>query len=193
MGSNIVYGLQEDSVAINGKILSDFSDGDIAILDFPNELVEIKKGKDGKSIFAFKKSGTLVKLDLRVLKGSDDDLYLNTLLAAQNLNPHNFILMSGRLSKLVVISNSYSLQSSLALSYDKIGLRASVVNDYQPRVATETYLLNDGVFTKNPSLRANTEGDVQTLITNYSLSFASCIKTLGLQNPRLELEKIKEI
>ncbi len=181
MGSNIVYGLQEDSVAINGRIFSDFPDGDIAILELPNELAEIKKDKNGKSIFAFKKTGSIVNFALRILKGSEDDRFLNTLLSAQNLNPNNFILLSGRFSKVITVANSDSLTVGLSTYVDKKrGVIAEKYRIYTPATATDTYLLNDGVFLKNPSLRGNTEGDVQTLVTEYHLQFATCIRTLGI-------------
>ena len=68
-----------DTVIVNGTILTSFAEGDTAAITFPNKLVEAKVGKNGNSIFAFNASGQMAEGTLRIIRGSADDKFLNSL------------------------------------------------------------------------------------------------------------------
>jgi hypothetical protein len=59
-----------DTIIINTRIMSDLADGDVAVLEFPNNMAEVKTGKNGNSIYALNESGKNAELTLRVIRGS---------------------------------------------------------------------------------------------------------------------------
>ena len=112
-----------DTIKINNKILADFADGDVANLTFPNELAALKTGKNGNTIYAVNESGKQAELVLRVVKGSPDDKFLASQVAAQKSNFSGFILLIGELVK-------------------RIG-------DGTGKIISDTYLMSGGIFSKS--------------------------------------------
>ncbi len=70
----------QDTIKINGRILNDLMDGDCVTITYPNDLMKVKTGKNGNSIYSYDYSGQQAEVTLRVLRGSGDDKYLNGLL-----------------------------------------------------------------------------------------------------------------
>jgi hypothetical protein len=70
-----------DVLKLNGRIFNDFADGDVAKLTYPNDLANVKTGKNGNSIVSFKNDGRQADFEVRVLLGSSDDKFLNNLFA----------------------------------------------------------------------------------------------------------------
>lgn len=141
-----------DVVTINDRIFNDFADGDINNLEFPNEIASVKTGKNGNSIYAANESGRQADLTLRVIRGSDDDKFLNNLLAQQKLNFAGFILMKGEFIK-------------------KIG-------DGIGNVSNDTYVCDGGIFTKQPGAKSNTDGDTEQSVVEYMIKFSNAPRAL---------------
>ena len=80
--SQVVSLVGNDTLQINDRVLLDLADGDVGALTFPNDIMGVKTGKNGNSLYAFNASGLMCELILRIIRGSDDDKYLNTLLLA---------------------------------------------------------------------------------------------------------------
>ena len=72
----------QDIIKFNDRILKDFANGDVAIITYPNELHGMTNGKDGNSMAAHNEQGNIAELQLRVIKGSPDDKYFNSLIIA---------------------------------------------------------------------------------------------------------------
>ena len=136
-----------DTIKINEKILADFADGDIAVLTFPNELATLKTGKNGNTIYSINETGRQADLTLRLIKGSSDDKFLASLLSAQKANLPSFILMSGELVK-------------------RLG-------DGSGKIVADTYILSDGIFTKEVEAKSNVEGDTSQSVSVYIIRFAA--------------------
>ena len=134
-----------DTIQIQGRILNALADQDNASLTFPNELMSVKTGKNGNSLYAYNNTGEQCELVLRVIRGSTDDKFLNTLLAQMKYDVPSFILLTGRIVKR--IGNGLG----------------SITND--------TYLLSGGVFTKQVETKSNSEGDTEQSISIYTLKF----------------------
>lgn len=137
----------KDTIIIDNRIFTDLAEGDTAMLDFPNNLVEAKIGKNKNVIFAFNSSGKTVTVTLRVLVGSPDDKYLNSRMAEFINDPPTFILHEGEFIKR---------------SGDGIGNSVDVI-----------YTMNAGIIQKFPNTKENVSGDTEQSVAVWQLQFAN--------------------
>ena len=135
------------------RIFADLADGDVAVLDFPNNLVEAKTGKNGNTIYAFNSTGVVATATIRVLRGSADDKYLNAELNRFKLDPPAYTLIDGEFVKRVG---------------DGIG---NVTND--------VYSLDGGIVQKMPNMKENVEGDIEQGIAIWQVIFANSDRGLS--------------
>lgn len=141
-----------DTLIINNRVFTDLADADFANLDFPNEIAALKTGKNGNSIYAINQTGKQCELTLRLIRGSSDDKYLNSLMASQNANFAGFILMTGEFIK-------------------KIG-------DGAGNVSNDTYIMSGGIFTKMIPAKQNAEGDTEQSVCIYTVQFSNAPRVL---------------
>ena len=66
----------KDTTIIDTRRLTDFATGDVVLIDAPNNLVEVKQGKNGNAIYAYNATGKQVTATIRVIRGTADDKYL---------------------------------------------------------------------------------------------------------------------
>jgi hypothetical protein len=143
----------DDTIQINGRTLVDFGDMDTAVLDFPNDLVNIKTGKDGNSIYAFNNQGRQCTFVIRLLRGGADDMFMNNLLALFQNNPAAFALLTGEFIKNI--------------------------GDGAGGIKQDIYTLSGGAFKRNVNAKENTEGDVEQAIAIYNLHFSNAPRSIG--------------
>lgn len=143
-----VYALTgNDTIQVGGRVLRNFGDGDVAKLSFPNDLVAVKTGKNGNSIFNLMASGQQSEVEIRVLRGSPDDAFLNQQLNTMRADLPSFQLLEGYFVK-------------------RIG-------DGKGNITFDTYLLSGGVFTKIPEAAENTEGATDPALAIYRLKYSN--------------------
>ena len=128
------------------RVMKDFADGDSAVIDVPNNLLEIKSGKNQNAIIAFNASGQVVPAVLRIIRGSSDDKFLNSELTSYKRNPAGYIMLSGNFIK-------------------KVG-------DGTGAITNETYKLMNGAVQKYPVVKENMDGDTEQAVAIYNLIFA---------------------
>ena len=143
----------QDTIKINNRILADLADGDVAALTFPNEIAQVKTGKNGNSIYALNESGKQSELVLRVVRGSNDDKFLNNLLANQQNNFAGTVLIIGEFTK-------------------RLG-------DGSGNVANDTYITSGGIFTKLVEAKSNVEGDVAQSVSEYHIKFSNAPRAIA--------------
>lgn len=143
----------DDTIKINERSLVDFADGDIGKLTFPNELMGVKTGKNGNSLFAFNETGRQADLELRLVRGTPDDKFMLNLLTLMKNNPAGFILMTGDFIK--------------------------VVGDGQGNTANDTYVLSGGVFTNEVEATSNAEGNTDQAVAMYKLKFTNAPRIIA--------------
>lgn len=144
----------KDSITLDGiRTLADFADGDVCNLEFPNNIVEAKVGKNGNAIYAFNSTGKTVNATLRILRGSADDKYLNSRLREYLNDQAAFVLIEGEFIK-----------------------RAG---DGQGNVSNDVYKLNGGVIQKIPGTKDNIEGDTEQSVSIYNIVFANTDRILA--------------
>lgn len=144
----------DDTVIINTRVLTDLADGDVAMLEYPNNIAEVKTGKNGNSIYALNETGKNAELTLRVIRGSADDRYLNALLTAQEQNFAATVLVIGEFVK-------------------KIGDGSG-----QAGIKSDTYLVTGGIFMKRVGAKSNVEGDTTQSVSEYKLKFSNAPRTI---------------
>lgn len=141
-----------DSIVINGRVFSDLADGDVAVLDFPNEIAQVKTGKNGNAIYGLNQSGKQAELKLRLIRGASDDQFMNSLLSSQQANFAGFPLMIGEFIK-------------------KIG-------DGAGNITSDTYITSGGVFSKQVQAKSNVEGDSTQSVAEYTLRFSNAPRVI---------------
>lgn len=135
-----------DTLVINDRVLNDLADGDNSVIVFPNNLVEVKTGKNKNTVFVKNETGNNAEMTLRIMRGSADDAFLQQLLTSMESDFSSFTLLSGTFVK-------------------KIGDGAGTLK-------RDEYTLSGGVFTKKVDGKENVEGDTEQAIAIYTIRFA---------------------
>lgn len=143
----------KDTIKINDRILTDFADADVAALSFPNDLLSMKTGKNGNSIYAFNTTGRQCEFVLRLLRGSADDKFMNNLLNLWQNDPAAFALINGEFNK--------------------------VVGDGAGNITFDIYQMSGGAFKKNVDVKENAEGDTEQAVAIYTIMFSNSPRTIG--------------
>lgn len=150
MGSIALSG--SDTAVLNNRVLNNLADGNCIELTFPNDISNVKTGKNGNAIYGLNESGKQCELKLRVLRASADDKFLNNLLAQQQANFAGTVLLIGQFIK-------------------KLG-------DGQGNVTSDTYIMSGGVFTKQVEAKSNVEGETEQSIAIYTIRFSNSPRVL---------------
>ena len=141
-----------DTISINNRVLTDLADTNVVELTFPNEIANVKTGKNGNSIYGLNESGKQCEVKLRVMRGSADDKFLNGVLTQQLQNFAGFPLMIAQFIK-------------------KLG-------DGQGNITSDIYVLSGGIFMKSVEGKSNVEGDTEQSISIYMLKFSNSPRAL---------------
>lgn len=141
-----------DVVQVDDRILNDVADGDYATLEFDDEMMTVKRAKNGNTIYAANQKGFVGKLTVRVLRGSADDKYLLSRLTQQKNDPSTFTLMTGAFTKRV--------------------------GDGSGNKTTDVYQLSGGAFTKNTPAKSSAEGDTEQSVSVYVMTFGDAGRSL---------------
>jgi hypothetical protein len=136
-----------DTININNQVLVGLADANAVEITFPNEIANVKIGKNGNAIYGLNTTGQQSECKIRVLRGSADDKFLNNLWTQQQNNFSGTVLLLGQFIK-------------------KIG-------DGQGNITSDTYIMSGGVFTKGIDAKTNVEGDVDQSVSVYTIKFAN--------------------
>lgn len=135
----------DDTIIIDNELMVDLADGNVGEITFPNDIAQVKTGKNRNSIYGLNTTGFQCEMKLRIIRGSGNDISLNSKLNNQNNNFAGFILMQGQFVK-------------------KLG-------DGQGNIKGDTYILSGGVFTKQVEAQSNVEGDATQSVAVYQMKF----------------------
>lgn len=128
------------------RVMKDFADGDTAMLDVPNNLVELKSGKNQNAIVAFNASGQNVTVQLRIIRGSADDKFLNSEITSYKNNRPGYVMLTGQFIKRV--------------------------GDGTGTITNEIYRFVNGLVQKYPTVKENMDGDTEQAVAIYTLIFS---------------------
>jgi len=141
-----------DTVTVNNQPLADFADGNCVELTFPNDIANVKVGKNNNAIFGYNAQGVIAEMKIRLVRGGNDDKFLNNLLVQQNNNFAGTVLLTGTFIK-------------------KLG-------DGAGNITSDTYILAGGVFQKIPEGKTNVEGETEQSVAMYSIKWASAVRAI---------------
>lgn len=141
-----------DTIVLQNRPITDLADGNCVELTFPNDIANVKTGKNGNAIYGLNESGKQAEVKLRVVRGSNDDKFLNGLLSQQQNNFAGVVLLQGQFIK-------------------KLG-------DGQGNITSDTYIMGGGVFTKQVEGKSNVEGETEQSISIYTIRFSNAPRVL---------------
>lgn len=151
-GTGTVSLTGNDTIVIGGFNLVDLADGDVGKLTFPNDLANLKTGKNGNSIYALNASGQQAEVELRVIRASRSDKFLQSILQSMVSNFAAFVLLDGQFVKRS--------------------------GDGQGNISYDTYILSGGIFVRNVDAKENVEGDTEQSISLFRLKFANAPRAI---------------
>lgn len=142
-----IYALTgNDTLVINGRVLTEFADQSTVTIEFGNARVGHTTGKNGNTIISEDKQGENATLSLRIIAGSSDDTFLNGLSVKQADDLPSFALMTGTFAK-------------------RIGNGLGGIKNLN-------YSLRGGVFENNVNASENLQGDNEQAVAIYTLWFS---------------------
>ncbi len=142
----------EDVIKIRERTITDLCDGDVGTLEFPDDLSTTTVGKGGNSIISFNEMGRKSTLVIRVIRGSEDDKYLNSERTQYKTSRANYNVLSGEV--------------------------VSQLGDGQGNTTDDVDLLKAGVISKMIPKKINTSGDTTQAIAEYTITFADSERVL---------------
>ena len=142
----------DDVIQINSRALANLADGNCVELSFPNEIAKMKISKNGNVIYALDNTGLEVDLTIRLVVGSADDKYLNSLMQSMVNGISSFTLMTASFVKRV--------------------------SDGQGNMNTVTYMLAGGIFRNGVDAKTAAEGDTEQSVVTYKMKFANGGRTI---------------
>ncbi|MBQ2284234.1 MAG: hypothetical protein II244_01065 [Clostridia bacterium] len=149
-----IYALTgNDSFILNDRVFNDMADGSTVTISFPNEKIGHTTGKNGNTIFATDKQGLNAEVELRLIAGSSDDIWLNGINVEEERDLPTFTTLNGSFSK-------------------RIG-------DGNGKVKFINYVLLGGVIRQNIDANENLQGETEQGIAVYRLFFAQAARTIG--------------
>lgn len=141
-----------DTINLNNRVFVDLAIGNCVEITFPNGIATVKTGKNGNAIFGLNETGRQADVKIMVLRGTDDDKFLNNVYSQQLANFAAFPLMIGEFIK-------------------KLG-------DGAGNITNDTYILAGGIIEKAPEAKMNVEGDVEQSVTHWNLKFANAVRVI---------------
>ena len=143
----------KDTIIVDTRLLTDLGTGDVVNVEAPNNLAELKQGKNGNVIYAYNASGKVVNTTVRVIRGSGDDKYLASRMQEYINDPAKFVLIAAEFIK-------------------RLG-------DGAGNITNEIYTMSGGIIQKMPGGKENVEGDTEQAISIYVIVFSNTDRILG--------------
>jgi len=141
----------EDTLTIADRVFTDIADADNSTITFPNNIVEMKTGKNQNSIYARNATGDNADMVLRLVRGSSDDIFLQRKIA--------------------------SMLSDFASTTLLIGEFVKHLGDGQGNKIRDVYTLAGGVIVKKVEGKSNSDGDIEQGVAVYNLKFANAVRS----------------
>lgn len=141
------------TLTLNNRVFSDLADGDAVTITFPNELSATVTGKNKNSIIALNETGSNSDVVMRIIKGSQDDRFMQGLLTSFEGDPASFSLINGQ--------------------------AVARLGDGAGNVVREEYTFEGGVFSRKIDGQQNVAGSTDQGVAVYNLRFSNARRTLG--------------
>lgn len=137
--------------------ITSFADGDYARITFPNDIMNFTIGKNRNMLAAYNAMGTLAELELRLLRGSKEDKFLQDQFPNFSSDQLSFNFLFAKIIKNLGVSNE--------------GASASTIE--------ETYTLSNGIISKAPEIVSNVSGSTDQGVVVWQIRFAEFTRTVS--------------
>ena len=137
-----------DSLILDGFIIEDGADQDCVVLEFPNDLSTIARGKNGNVLITKNEQGNICNITLRVALNGKTDKYLNNKLIQFNNDPTSFVMLNGVFTKYT--------------------------GDGKGNASKKVFNLSSGVVLRNAGTTDSSVGNIDTVVSVYQLQFGNC-------------------
>lgn len=144
--------VSQGTLTLYGRVFNNFADGDVSAISFPNDLVKMKTGKGGNTIYSKDEAGRNANAVIRLIRGSSDDQFLQ--------------------SKLAVSKRDFV---STELAFGEFVIR---LGDGSGNVARDVYTLKGGVITRPVDGKENVSADTDQGVAVYTIAFADCDRSI---------------
>ena len=142
----------DDTLTLYGRVFNDIADNDVSVITFPNDAVNVSTGKNKNTIFSKSEKGSNATLVLRLIRGSNDDQFMQSQIAAMNQDFVSTVLATGSFVK-------------------RLG-------DGQGNVRNDVYTLAGGVITRQVDGKENVAGDTEQGVSVYNMMFATAGRSI---------------
>ena len=137
-----------DTLVLWNRVFANFAEGEITKIEFPDDIVRLKTGKNQNTIYSRNEGGNNATLTLRLLRGTPDDRFMRSELAK--------ITGSGSFSKYVLAAGQF----------------VKTLGDGQGTETKDVYNLEGGIITKIPAAMESVDGDINQGVAVYEIKFA---------------------
>ena len=138
----------KDSLIINGTVIMGLADANSVDITPVADIVNIKRGKDGNTLYAKNEEGNRANMTVRLALGCSDDKNLDAILASWIASSSDFTLMTGAF-------------------YKRTG-------DGQGGIQTLVYQLTGGVPKAFPEVLTSAEGNVDQSVRVWTIMWGGC-------------------
>lgn len=147
------YNLVSDgTLTLWDRVFNDFADDDISAITFPNDLVTVKTGKNGNTIYSKNEPGRNAQAVLRLIRGSSDDQFVQNRLSEMK---RDFV--------------------STQLASGEFAMR---LGDGDGNTIRDVYTLKGGVVTRPVDGKENVSGDTSQGVSVYNITFADTDRSI---------------
>lgn len=147
------YNLVSDgTLTLWDRVFNDFADDDISAITFPNDLVTVKTGKNGNTIFSKNEPGRNSTAVIRLIRGSSDDQFIQSRLTEMKRDFVSTVLASGELA-----------------------LR---IGDGSGNTIRDVITLKGGVVTRPVDTKENVSGDTSQGVSVYNITFSDADRSI---------------
>lgn len=139
------------------NVITSFADGDYARVTFPNDIMNFTIGKNRNMIAAYNAMGTLAEMELRLLRGSKEDKFLQDRFPDFTSDQLSFDFIFAKIIKNLGKSNGGATVSAIE----------------------EIYTFNNGIISKAPEIISNVSGSTDQGVVVWQIRFAEFKRTVS--------------
>jgi hypothetical protein len=139
----------QDTLIINGSVITGLADQNSVDLNPAADIANVKRGKDGNTMYAKNEEGNRVTMTIRLALGCADDNNFDGLLSQWQASSSDFVLITGAF-------------------YKRVG-------DGNGNITTKVHQLTGGVIKAIPEVLTAAEGDTNQSVRVWTIHWGNCV------------------